>query len=233
MSWRERFAWLRPDRSDPHFREPMRRLDRLDLALLIGFVLFAFLFRLWRLDIPRAMHFDEVYHARSATEWLADWEHGWTRDTYEWTHPMLAKYLIAAGIVVADPNKLEGSEALDAPVSAMAVIPRYADAGHPRSVVFTGSGDTIAARDALSGEVVSSWSNGAPVASLAYDPFAQRLLVGSSADGQVRAYATDAFIFTGCTARNAIAILFQALMAPISMVRFTVSSSENCARTCS
>ncbi|MFK4510586.1 hypothetical protein ABIF81_005764 [Bradyrhizobium daqingense] len=46
-------------------------------------------------------------------------------------------------------------------------------------------------------------------------------------------YATDAFTFTGCTARNAIAILFQALMAAISIVRFTVSSSENCARTCS
>ena len=29
-------------------------------------VLVAFGYRLWRLDEPRSMHFDEVYHARSA-----------------------------------------------------------------------------------------------------------------------------------------------------------------------
>ena len=104
--------------------EPPRRLDRLDLLLLIGLVLFAFLFRLWRLDLPRHTHFDEVYHARSATEWLADWQEGWTRDTYEWTHPPLAKYLIAAGIVVADPNQVVGGIDLDAPATAMAVAPQ-------------------------------------------------------------------------------------------------------------
>ena len=96
-------------------REPARRLDRLDLALVVGFVLVAFFFRLWRLDIPRHTHFDEVYHARSATEWLSDWQEGWTRDTYEWTHPLLAKYLIAAGIVFADPNKVVGGTDLAGP----------------------------------------------------------------------------------------------------------------------
>ena len=101
-------AWLQPDPGDPYLRERGRRLDRIDLAVVVGLVLFAFFFRLYRLDTPRSMHFDEVYHARSATEWLADWQEGWTRDTYEWTHPMLAKYLIAAGIVVADPNKVVG-----------------------------------------------------------------------------------------------------------------------------
>ena len=99
-------AWLQPDEGDPYLRERGRRLDRIDLAVVVVLVLFAFLFRLYRLDTPRSMQFDEVYHARSATEWLADWQEGWTRDTYEWTHPMLAKYLIAAGILVADPNKV-------------------------------------------------------------------------------------------------------------------------------
>ena len=61
-------AWLHTDRADPLFREPPRRLDRLDLAIVVGLVLLAFAFRLWRLDIPRAQHFDEVYHGRSATE---------------------------------------------------------------------------------------------------------------------------------------------------------------------
>ncbi|HEY8180529.1 MAG TPA: hypothetical protein VIH33_09025, partial [Candidatus Limnocylindria bacterium] len=72
-------AWLQPDPRDPYLRERGRRLDRVDLAVVIGLVLFAFLFRLWRLDTPRSMHFDEVYHARSATEWLTDWQEGWTR----------------------------------------------------------------------------------------------------------------------------------------------------------
>ncbi len=189
-----RFAWLRANRGDPLYREPMRRLDRLDLLLVVGFVLFAFLFRLWRLDLPRSMHFDEVYHARSATEWLSDWEHGWTRDTYEWTHPMLAKYLIAAGIVVADPNKVTATTSLDSVPTSMVVVPRNSDAGHPRSVLFTASGEQVVARDALSGDQVSTWSNGASVAALAYDPYGQRLLVGSSTSGEVKAYATDAFM---------------------------------------
>ena len=188
------FGWLRADRRDRLLREPMRRLDRVDLALVIVLVLFAFVFRLWRLDIPRAMHFDEVYHARSATEWLSDWEHGWTRDTYEWTHPMLAKYLIAAGIVAADPNQVTGTTPLGAPASAMTVVPRDDDASHPRSIVFVASGERVTARDALSGEQVATWQTGTPVASLAYDPYGQRLLLGSAADGEVLAYGTDAFM---------------------------------------
>ena len=41
------------------------------------------------------MHFDEVYHARTATEFLQDWRYGLSHDIYEWTHPHLAKYLMA------------------------------------------------------------------------------------------------------------------------------------------
>jgi predicted membrane-bound dolichyl-phosphate-mannose-protein mannosyltransferase len=188
------FGWLRSDPGDPLLREPMRRLDRLDLLLLIGFVLFAFLFRLWRLDLPRSMHFDEVYHARSATEWLADWEHGWTRDTYEWTHPMLAKYLIAAGIVVADPNKVTGSTPLPSAATALAVAPARSAHGHPRSIAFLGSDSQIVARDAVSGEQVAAWSVDAPVAALAYDGDNERLLVAEQGSGEVAVFALDAFL---------------------------------------
>ena len=89
------FGWLRPDPADPYLLEPGRRLDRRDAGLLLLLVVFALVFRLWRLDVPRGDHFDEVYHARSATEWISNWQNGWQRDVYEWTHPMLAKYLIA------------------------------------------------------------------------------------------------------------------------------------------
>ena len=43
--------------------------------------------------------------------------------------------------------------------------------------------------------------------------------------------ALAAFALIGGIARNEIESLFQALMVAISMVRLTVSASENCART--
>ena len=43
------------------------------------------------------MHFDEVYHARTAAEFLQDWRYGIDHDIYEWTHPHLAKYAMARG----------------------------------------------------------------------------------------------------------------------------------------
>ncbi len=46
-----------------------------------------------------------------------------------------------------------------------------------------------------------------------------------------QAAVADALTFTGGIARKAIESLFQVLMAPISMVRLTVSASEKCART--
>ena len=56
--------------------------------------------RTFRLDEPYQMHFDEVYHARTATEFLQDWRYGLSHDIYEWTHPHLAKYAMAAGLVL-------------------------------------------------------------------------------------------------------------------------------------
>ena len=51
--------------------------------------------RTFRLAEPYQMHFDEVYHARTATEFLQDWRYGIDHDIYEWTHPHLAKYAMA------------------------------------------------------------------------------------------------------------------------------------------
>jgi len=187
-------GWLRPDPADPYLREPPRRLDRLDALLVVGLVVFAFGVRVWRLDLPRPMHFDEQYHARSATEWLADWQEGWKRDTYEWTHPPLAKYLIAAGIVLADPNREIGSTALPAPTSVMAVAAQRTAFGRPASVLFTASGDALTARDAVSGAVVATWQAPGAVASLAWDEDSDRLLVGLASSGRVAVYGTSLFL---------------------------------------
>ena len=187
--------WLRRDPADPFSTEPPRRLDRLDLLLLMALVLVAFFFRLWRLELPRHMHFDEVYHARSATEWLANWQEGWTRDTYEWTHPPLAKYLIAAGIVVADPNKVIGGTDLPAPATAIAVAAQRTASSRHASIVFTSAGDNhITAREVISGAVVSTWTATGDVASLAYDEDGDRLLVGLASSGTVAAYDLTAFL---------------------------------------
>ncbi|HEX6475307.1 MAG TPA: phospholipid carrier-dependent glycosyltransferase, partial [Candidatus Limnocylindria bacterium] len=190
-------AWLQPDPADPYLRERGRRLDRVDLAVVVGLVVFAFLFRLWRLDMPRSMHFDEVYHARSATEWLTDWQEGWTRDTYEWTHPMLAKYLIAAGIVVANPNQVVSETDTGLPYRALAVATQRQSVGVAESIAFGAAGDdqgTITARTVQDGEVVAEWQAGQPIASLAYDADNQRLLVGLAATGTVHTYDLAAFL---------------------------------------
>ena len=150
---------------------------------------FALVFRLWRLDLPRSQHFDEAYHARSAAEFLSDWEHGWNRDVYEWTHPMLAKYLIAGGIVLADPNKVVGNTPLDAPSPVLAVAPRRESSGYERSIAFTGDGGSaIVAADAETGDEVASWTAGGPIATLAFDPDGPRLLVGRADSGTVETY---------------------------------------------
>jgi hypothetical protein len=196
VPWSDRLpAWLRRDPDDPYAGEPTRRVDRLDLALVIAFVLVAFFFRLWRLDIPRHTHFDEVYHARSATEWLSDWQEGWTRDTYEWTHPPLAKYLIAAGIVFADPNKVVGGTDLAAPATALAVAPQRTAFSRPASIAFTSDGSPrIEAHEVLSGKLVSTWNAPGQVASLAYDEDGNRLLVGLADSGSVSVYDLKAFL---------------------------------------
>ena len=182
-------AWLSPNPADAYLREPGRRLDRRDALLLLVLVVLALVFRLWRLDLPRSQHFDEAYHARSAAEFLSAWRNGWDRDVYEWTHPMLAKYLIAGGIVLADPNKAVGSTSLDAPSPAIAVAPRRASSGYERSIAFTADGGpTIVARDAQTGEEVALWTAGGPIAALAFDADAPRLLVGRADTGTVETY---------------------------------------------
>jgi len=192
------WRWLRQDTVAEDEREPPRRLDRLDLALVVGLVALALVLRLWRLDVPRSMIFDEVYHARTAAEYLANWTWGWYRDPYEWTHPMLAKYLIAAGIVVANPNQVSGSTGLDAPATSLAVAPQKTASAWPASIVFTSDGSrTIEARDASTGVVVDSWEADGPVTSLAWDPDTGRLLAGVGDSGTIAAWDLNAFLRGG------------------------------------
>ena len=67
---------LRPDRSASLRSEGGGRLDRLDLFLVVMLVIGTLLLRTFRLAEPYQMHFDEVYHARTATEFLQYWRYG-------------------------------------------------------------------------------------------------------------------------------------------------------------
>ena len=90
---------IRPDRSRLLHASGGGRLDRLDLWILVVLVIAGMGLRMFRLAEPARMHFDEVYHARTATEFLQCWRYGIDHSIYEWTHPHLAKYAMAGGIV--------------------------------------------------------------------------------------------------------------------------------------
>ena len=122
---------IRPDRSAALRSERGGRLDRLDLWLLVGLVVAAMLLRTFRLAEPYQMHFDEVYHARTATEFLQSWRYGLSHDIYEWTHPHLAKYAMAAGIVLWGQDQVKTSSDLGVPIKASVVEPRRDDPLQP------------------------------------------------------------------------------------------------------
>jgi Gpi18-like mannosyltransferase len=91
---------------------PARRRDIL-VALVLGLAVLGT--RGFRLDWPRDMYFDEVYHARTAFELLAQ------REPYEWTHPHLAKEVMALGILAFGGDRVVGTEPVPTDVTAFTV----------------------------------------------------------------------------------------------------------------
>ena len=91
------------------------------------------------------MHFDEVYHARTATEFLQDWRYGQSHDIYEWTHPAPrqvrdGRRARRCGATTRSPATSD----LGVPVRAAAIEPRRDDpstASAPASGVHIATGD--------------------------------------------------------------------------------------------
>ena len=94
-----RRPWILPAGLGPG-RLPTRR--DVTVAALVALAVLAS--RGYRLDWPRDMYFDEVYHARTAFELLAQ------REPYEWTHPHLAKEIMALGILAFGDDRVVGHE---------------------------------------------------------------------------------------------------------------------------
>ncbi|HEY9899371.1 MAG TPA: phospholipid carrier-dependent glycosyltransferase [Pantanalinema sp.] len=72
--------------------------DRRDWQWMLGLMGAFLALGLWRLGLPAEQIFDEVYHARTAEEYLKG------ISPYEWTHPPLAKLMIAVGVALFGMN---------------------------------------------------------------------------------------------------------------------------------
>jgi predicted membrane-bound dolichyl-phosphate-mannose-protein mannosyltransferase len=178
---------IRPDRSRLLDREGGGRLDRLDLWLVLVLLASVLTIRVWRLAEPYQMHFDEVYHPRTATEFLQAWRYGISHDIYEWTHPHLAKYVMAGGLVLFGDDRVGATSELGVPVRAAAIEPRWdesATAGaRAGDRVYVATGGEIRAYDLATRDLVASTP--VPGASaIAVDATRHRLLVGTQ-DGSL------------------------------------------------
>ncbi|CAN5679362.1 hypothetical protein BH18CHL1_BH18CHL1_05590 [soil metagenome] len=122
---------MRRDRTAELAAEGPGRLDRLDLFVVALVIVGALTIRTYRLDQPFDMHFDEVYHARTATEFLQDWRYGMDHSIYEFTHPHLAKYGIALGLIAFGEDKVTGTSALEVPVRDALIETRWSPSDAP------------------------------------------------------------------------------------------------------
>ncbi|MFL5775277.1 MAG: phospholipid carrier-dependent glycosyltransferase [Chloroflexota bacterium] len=174
---------IRPDRSKALDVEPGGRLDKLDLWILVVLVAAVLGVRMFRLAEPYQMHFDEVYHARTATEFLQDWRYGYSHDIYEWTHPHLAKYAMAGGLVAWGDDRVSATSDLGVPVSDAIIEPRRDEpqvtGSRGGDRVHVATGDELRSYDLQDRRLVYGAS--VPGASsLAYDPVSYRLYVGTT-----------------------------------------------------
>ncbi|MEO8572149.1 MAG: phospholipid carrier-dependent glycosyltransferase, partial [Chloroflexota bacterium] len=185
-------APIRPDRSASLRGERGGRLDRLDLFLVVILILGTLLLRTFRLAEPYQMHFDEVYHARTAAEFLQYWRYGLSHDIYEWTHPHLAKYVMAAGIVAWGGDHIESTSDLGVPVRADAIEPRRADPATGQRAgerLHVATGSEIRTYDLVTRKLVSIVA--APGAgTLAIDQTNNQLVIGYD-DGRIATLDLD------------------------------------------
>jgi hypothetical protein len=198
--WRERFGRRPslPDRSAALADERGGRFDKLDLWLLVVLVVATLFLRTFRLGEPPNMHFDEVYHARTATEFLQDWKYGDESNIYEWTHPHLGKYLIAAGIVAFGDDRVSATSAVGQPVNDALVEPAHTDldTGDETGARLWLATDTgLRGYDLATRNDVAAWEVGAATA-LAHDPTTSQLYVATQ-DGQVLALDLTAIDISG------------------------------------
>ncbi len=174
---------IRADRSRALHDEPTGRFDGLDAWILVVLVVSILGIRMFRLGEPYQMHFDEVYHARTATEFLQSWRYGIDHDIYEWTHPHLAKYAMAGGLIAWGDDRVTATSSVGVPVLDAAFEKRTNDTvisgrrDGDRVDVVTGS--ELRAYDLVTRDLVAT----VPIegaSSIAVDPSASQLFVAGA-----------------------------------------------------
>jgi hypothetical protein len=173
---------VRADRSRELNHERGGRLDRLDVWFLALLAISLLTVRMWRLDEPYQMHFDEVYHPRTATEFLQDWRYGLPVQIYEWTHPHLAKYAMALGIVAFGEDRVTDTGRLGAAVTAAEIERRRDDGLDETSIegdrLWIATGSEVRGYDLRTRELAAVVTLPDAVA-LAYDEGGHQLFVGT------------------------------------------------------
>jgi Gpi18-like mannosyltransferase len=183
---------LRADRSRLLEKEGCGRLDRLDLWFIAVLAISLLTVRMWRLDEPYQMHFDEVYHPRTATEFLQDWRYGLSHEIYEWTHPHMAKYAMALGIMAFGEDRVGATSQLDVPVVDALIEPRRDDGLTETQVegdrLWVATGSEVRAYNLATRAVVGTWPLPGAVA-LAFDGPGHQLFAGTRS-GEIRVVDT-------------------------------------------
>ncbi|HUG28934.1 MAG TPA: phospholipid carrier-dependent glycosyltransferase [Candidatus Limnocylindria bacterium] len=173
---------VRADRSRILDVERGGRLGRLDVWVLAVLAISLLTVRMWRLDEPYQMHFDEVYHPRTATEFLQHWRYGQSHDIYEWTHPHLAKYGMALGLMAFGEDKVSGTSDLGVAVLDAAIEPRRDDGLDETRIegdrVWVATGSEVRAYDLATRGLAGTLAL-PDVVALAYDRTGKTLYVGT------------------------------------------------------
>ena len=189
---------LRADRSRLLDSERGGRLDKLDAWMLVVLAISLLTVRMWRLDEPYQMHFDEVYHPRTAIEFLQDWRYGLSHDIYEWTHPHMAKYAMAAGIVAFGEDRVSGTSRLGAAVIDAVAEPRRDQSQDSNRVegdrLWVATGSEVRAYDLATRELAGTLALPGAVA-LAYASDDRLLYVGTRT-GEIRVVDVTALDLT-------------------------------------
>ena len=128
-----------PDEPNIPSAAPRTRLTRVDLWMLAVIAVTALSLRGWRVGEPTRFHFDEVYHVRTATEFMQHWRYGEPHAIYEYTHPHLAKYAIAGGIELFGAPRVDSGGVYGAPILAITSRQEGAE-GVPRIWLATPTG---------------------------------------------------------------------------------------------
>jgi predicted membrane-bound dolichyl-phosphate-mannose-protein mannosyltransferase len=185
---------VRRDRSALLVNEPGGRLTRRDLALVLIVFFVSLFLRTYRLEVPYGPHFDEVYHARTAIEFLQDWRYKMPHAIYEFTHPHLAKYAMAVGITWLGNNQVTSTTDLGTPVTDAVTETRWNPDELPNARegdrLYVATGADLRVYDLQTGAEVARIAN--QVNTLAIDQTAH-VLYAAQASGAVFSISTTAF----------------------------------------